>query len=90
MKSVPSPIIASNTSRACLPDDLLGARGKSGPLLVNAPSASAGEVEIVLFDDAEDDQFRTVTLGALDRFICGVTRGRCQVDGQQDPRPARR
>ena len=75
---------------ACLPDDRLRARGQSVPLLVDASRTSAREVEIVLFDHAQDDQVGTVVPGALDRFLGGFTRGRRQVDSQEDPRSARR
>jgi signal transduction histidine kinase len=75
-----------NPGVARLTDDRLRARGQSVPLLVDASSASAREVEIVLLDHAEDDQVRTVILGALDRLVRGIARGRRQVDRQQDAR----
>ena len=75
---------------ACLLDDRLRARGQSVPFLVDPSGASARKVEIVLFDHAQDDQVGTVVPGALDRFVGGLTRGRRQVDSQEDPRSARR
>jgi hypothetical protein len=74
----------------CLPDDRLRTCGKSISLLVDAPSTPAGEAEIVLLEDGEDDKVCAIVPCPLDRFVGSVTRCRRQVDGQQDARPARR
>lgn len=78
----PDPGVAS------LSDDRLRAGGQSVPFLIDTPGTPAGQVKVVLLDHAENDQFRTIVLGELDRFSGGVTRRRCQVHRQQDPRPA--